>query len=321
MSQINALLKRFNDELLQFPSYVSAYDEIRGLLTLHRETGVSQNLIVLGESGSGKTTLCRNFVSEFPREVLTERDIVPVLYVSIPSAATIASVMEAILHRLGDPSPTTGTVSAKMARVIKLVKALSVELLLLDEAQHIHDRGRQPTQYMVGDALKVLMDEVDIPTVLLGLPRLVQILQVNDQLRRRFSRRRYLQLGQDDDSNVETECLQFFLSLGDCLPVGITCGSYGWPEMANRIYLASDGRVAYIKKLLAGAIRIATERDLSSITPEVLEEAFTKEVWWEGINHLNPFNPGFCFRKLNHANEPFAQASLGTNRGRSRSKD
>lgn len=320
MNEVNATLQRFNDELLLFPSYVAAYEEIKGLLSLHRETGVAQHLIVLGESGTGKTTLCHNLLAEYPRESVIERDIVPVLHVAIPPAATIASLMEAILRRLGDPSPTSGTVSVKMARVIKLIKALSVELVLIDEAQHIHDRGKLPSQYLVGDAIKSLMDDIGIPTILLGLPRLAQLLQVNDQLRRRFSRRRYLQLGQDDEANIETECLQFFLSLGDSLPVKISCGSYGWSEMAKRVYYACDGRVAYIKKLLAGAIRITMERGLNEIDPLVLEEAFTTEVWWEGVKELNPFNPAFVFRRLNQANEPFEQVGPGAARTVSRRK-
>ena len=39
------------------------------------------------------------------------------------------------------------------------------------------------------DWLKHLIDEVGVPTVLLGLPRLESLLQINEQLRRRFSRR------------------------------------------------------------------------------------------------------------------------------------
>ena len=318
MDTIYAVLERFNYDLLQFPAYVAAFNDIDGLLRLHRETGVSQHLLVLGESGTGKTTLCEDFVARYPRVALVERDLVPVLHIPIPPAATISSVTEAMLGRLGDPSPSVGTVSAKTARAIKLARALSVECLLLDEAQHIRDRGLLPTQYLVGDWLKTIMDEIDVPTVLLGLPRVGQLLQVNDQVRRRFSRRRYLQMGQSDDISVEAECMQLLLSLGDNFPIPVSCGSFGWREMAQRVYYACDGRVAYIKKLLAGAIRIALERDLSQVSPETLEEAFSSEVWWEGVGELNPFNPRFQFRRLIRVNEPFEQALQAPYRARQR---
>lgn len=310
MNLIYSALERLNEDLLQFPAYVAAFKDIEGLLRLHRETGLAQNLLVLGESGTGKTTLCKDFTTRYPRIILPERDILPVLHVSIPSAATIAGVADVMLSSLGDPCPS-GTVSAKTARAIKLAKAVSVELLLFDEAQHIQDRGGLPTQYLVGDWLKTVMDEIAVPTVLLGLPRVERLLQVNDQLRRRFSRRRHLQMGETEGSDIEQECLQLFLSLGDSIPQGISCGNFGWDEFGQRVFYASDGRVAYVKKLLAGAVRIAMERELFEIGPQVLEEAFTQEVWWEGVNQLNPFNPAFIFRKLNRVNEPFELGQLG----------
>lgn len=318
MNSIYPVLRRFNEDLLQFPSYVDAFNEIAGLLRLHRETGISQNLLVLGESGTGKTTLCRDFVTRHPQLVLSERDVIPVLHVPIPPAATIASVTEAMLSRLGDPAPTMGTVSAKTARAVKLARAVSVELLLFDEAQHIQDRGKLPSQYLVGDWLKTVMDEIGVPTVLLGLPRVNQLLQVNEQVRRRFSRRRYLQMGQNGESSVESECLQLFLSLGENFPIPLTCGNFGWNEMAQRVYFACDGRVAYIKKLLSGSIRIALERDSNRVDPGILEAAFTTEVWWEGVGPLNPFNEKFQFRRLNRTSEPFEQVLSNNVRSRVR---
>jgi hypothetical protein len=316
MNAIYAILERFNEDLLLFPSYVAAFNDIEALIKLYRGAGVAQHLLVLGETGTGKTTLCRDFVTRYPRIVLSERDVLPVLHVSIPSAATIASVTEAMLSKLGDPSPTFGTVSTKTARAVKLARALSVELFLIDEAQHIQDRGRLPTQYLVGDWLKTVMDELNVPTVLLGLPRVGQLLQVNEQVRRRFSRRRYLQMGQSGETSIEAECLQLFLSLGDSFPIPIRAGDFGWDDMARRVYYASDGRVAYIKKLLAGAIRLAFERDSDCIDVRVLQEAFITEVWWEGVEQLNPFSEKFQFRRLNRPGEPFEQALAGRTVGK-----
>jgi DNA transposition AAA+ family ATPase len=319
MDTIYTILERFNEDLLQFPSYVAAFNDIEALLKLYRGAGLAQHLLVLGETGTGKTTLCRDFLTRYPRMMFRERDVVPVLHISIPPAATIASVTETMLAKLGDPSPTAGTVSAKTARAVTLARALSVELLLIDEAQHIQDRGRLPTQYLVGDWLKTVMDELNVPTVLLGLPRVGQLLQVNEQVRRRFSRRRYLQMGQCGETSIEAECLQLFLSLGDSFPTPIRAGNFSWDEIAQRVYYASDGRVAYIKKLLAGAIRIALERELDCIDATVLQEAFIAEVWWEGVEQLNPFSEKFQFRRLIRVGEPFEQTLIGRARASERS--
>lgn len=37
----------------------------------------------------------------------------------------------------------------------------------------------------------------------------------------------------------------------------------------------------------------------------LLEQAFTRYVWADGVNELNPFNTDFVFRRLNQASEPF----------------
>jgi hypothetical protein len=302
-------LKRFDEEYIPFPPFIAAASLVEANITQYRETGLAQHLLVLGESGTGKSSLCRWIGEKYPRTVLLDRDLVPSLIVSVPPAATIASVAEAMLARLGDPSPATGSISAKTARVITLCRACRIEVVLFDEAQHIHDRGQVATHYMVGDWLKNLIDEMGVPTVFLGLPRLENLLQVNEQLRRRFSRRLRLALGQSDTETVDTECLQLFVTLGSCLPLPLSKGDHTWSELGRRLYYASDGRVAYIKRLLAGALRHAMETEASQIGPTQLERVFTEEIWWEGIGALNPFNPAFEFRRLDRGNEPFERGS------------
>lgn len=303
-------LRRFDEEYIPFPPFVAAVDAIKANLALFRETGIPKHLLVLGESGAGKSSLCRWVEQQYPRFVLPDRDVLPVLIVPVPPAATIASMASAMLEKLGDPASATGTVSAKTSRVITLCRACRVEMVLFDEAQHIHDRGKTATHYMVGDWLKSLIDQTGVPIVFLGLPRLEQLLQVNEQLRRRFSHRIRLALGQSDKDSIHSECLQLFRSLGSCLPIPLSCGNYDWDELGMRLYYSSDGRVAYIKKLLASALRYALETEAGEIGPALLEQAFTDELWWEGVGKLNPFNSAFEFRRLDRGNEPFECGSF-----------
>lgn len=309
--EIFIALRRFDDEYIPFPPFVVASQAIESNLALFKNTGIAHHLLVLGDSGTGKSSLCRWILTQHPRFAMPDRDVIPVLVVSIPSAATIGSVAEAMLAQMGDPSPVFGSVSSKTARVITLSRACRVECVLFDEAQHIHDRGKAATHYMVGDWLKSLIDQMAVPTVFMGLPRLEQLLQVNEQLRRRFSRRLRLALGQSDADSIHNECLQLFISLGTCLPIQLSSGSYSWQEMGMRLYYSSDGRVAYIKKLLAGALKYAMEMELQEIGPAALEHVFTDEVWWEGVGKLNPFNPAFEFRRLDRGNEPFERGKYG----------
>ena len=217
-------------------------------------------MLVTGEAGTGKSSLCRWLAHQHPLRVLPERDVVELLITAIPPAASIASIASTMLVALGDPSAGVGTISQKTHRVVTLCRGCGVEMLLFDEAQHLQDRGDTKTHYMVGDWLKHLIDELAVPTVLLGLPRLENVLQINDQLRRRFSSRRRLAVGQSDTDSIETECLQLFLSLTSLIDIPVSSHPYSAQEMGVRLYYASDGRVAYIKKLLFAALRCALER-------------------------------------------------------------
>ena len=305
-------LARFKSEYLSFPPFARAMDEVESLLQLYRQTGIAKNLLIQGESGTGKTTLCLALKQKYPQVSLEDRDLIPVLHVPIPPAATIAGTLEAMLAKLGDPSPGSGTISAKTARAIKLAKACGVELILFDEGQHVQDRGRLPTQYLVGDCLKMIIDEVAVPTVLLGLPRVEMLLRVNEQLRRRFTRRVQMALGQDEKFPLHMECLQLFTSLAPALPVPLTFGGYDWNEFGHRLHAATDGRVGYVKVLLLASIGLVFRHDLKEISPRELETAFTEEIWDAGIGPLNPFNERFEFRQLHRVGEPFERAVPAT---------
>jgi hypothetical protein len=316
--EIYNVLKQFDGECIPFPPFVRALQSIEESLSLYRETGIAERSLIYGEAGSGKSTLCKTIVHRHPRYSRPDQDILPVLAISIPAAGNISSVAEEMLRVLGDPSPNRGTISAKTMRVVTLCRACKVELLLLDEAQHIYDRGAVTSHYKVGDWLKGLIDQLDVPVVLLGLPKLQQLLQVNEQLRRRFGKHMSLVLGQSGAETIENECLQLFITLGASLPVGLSSGNYSWQEMGLRLHYASDGRVHFIKRLLYSGLKQALLNSEDRIHPETLEQAFMDEVFWEGTGALNPFNPNFEFRKLDRANEPF---QVGNNAVGSRRPD
>jgi type II secretory pathway predicted ATPase ExeA len=299
------LLAHFESQYLPFPPFVAAKDAIEADLELFRQSGLARHMLVLGEAGTGKTSLCRWLVMRYPMRRLSEGDRIPVLRIQIPPAATIIGICDAFLRALGDPSPNQGTTTAKSQRVVTLCRNCGVELMLVDEAQHLQDRGSAKTHYQVADFFKNLIDEISVPTVMLGLPRLVELLQTNDQLRRRFSRRIWLALGQSETDSIETECLQLFLSLASLIDVPVRSAPFGPGEMGRRIYFACDGRVAYVKKILFSALRRSLEQGHDVIDAELLQRAFSEEIWPEGTGPLNPFHNDFAFRRLDRGGEPF----------------
>lgn len=309
-----AQIKDFERQYIPFPTFVAATNAIEANLKLFQETGIAKNLLIIGEPGTGKTSLCKWLKRKHPVVKLFDRDKTEVLIVKIPPAATVPGIIDAMLKELGDPWCQKGSITDKTARVVTLCKECGVEFMIFDEAQHLYDRGDTRTHYMVGDWFKHLIDEVGVPSGLIGLPRAEQILLTNDQLRRRFSRRLSLALGQSDTDSVETECLQLYMSLVTLLNIPVSAHPFGAQEMGRRLYYASDGRVGYIKKLMSAALMCALEKDMEVIDAEILEAAFTVEIWSQGIGKLNAFNPTFEFRRLDRQDEPFQMAQLASRR-------
>lgn len=301
-------IKQLQDAYLMFPAFQTAFGQIEENLKLYRATGVAQNLLVLGESGTGKTSLSRLFIERYPKQILPERDLMPVLHICVPAAATIAETVEAVLAQLGDHEPERGTVSVKTARAVKIARGCGAEMLLFDEAQHIQDRGRTHSQYFVGDWLKSFMDALGLPVTLLGLPRIQVLLQVNEQLRRRFTHRLSLsviQAGSNDDISLE-----LFTSLANALTLPLDPKPYSWRELGTRLHYATDGRIAYVKQLLVSAYSHAVNQSDASISVQVLALAFTTAIWPSGIGALNPFHADFTFRALDRLGEPFQMGEM-----------
>lgn len=299
-------LEKFNAEYIQFEVFQKAFSVIEDNLSLYRQTGIAENILILGESGSGKTSLCHLIQKLYPRYALPERDVVTVLIVSIPANVTEASIVSTMLTVLGHPLPYQGSVTRRTAAFVTLAKACGVEMILFDEAQHLHDRGQDRSKTKVSDWLKQLIDALEIPIVFLGLPRTKSLLIVNDQLKRRFSKTIFLSLEYQHTEDLSKQCLQMLLSLSQTFPVRIVAGEYGWDEFSIRLYYATDARISYIKKLMAKLLKFALEAEYEEVSPDDFEMIYKQEIWWEAEGELNPFHPKFAFRRLDRGGEPFA---------------
>ena len=55
---IHNALEKFNAEYIQFEVFQKAFTAIEDNLSLYRQTGIAENLLVVAESGCGKTSLC-----------------------------------------------------------------------------------------------------------------------------------------------------------------------------------------------------------------------------------------------------------------------
>lgn len=306
--QRQALLA-FRRETIMFPKFEEAYSRVSEILEQYRQIGLAGTIAVYGESGCGKTTVCKVIEGENPRVVDAERDVVPVLYASIPAMASIGSVAESLLTKLKDPLPSKGTTSALTNRIVKQIEGCGVCLVILDELQHVHDRGQSPSIYRVTDWIKEVLDKIACSVALVGIPRAEMLVETNDQYRRRFSASVALDRMTLESSESEADFVALVEGMIEALP--LECDLNLDPESrltVERLYHATDGRVGYLASLLYRALLLAFLSDARSVSRATLERAFIEQIWRNGVGKLNPFHNDFCGRRLDKPGEPYAEA-------------
>lgn len=289
--------------IIEHPVFVDATRQIALLHLRKKQAGVFGGLLITGQSGSGKSTLARSYQEYFPRDESGDRTIIPVLTVAVPESPTVKSLAEAVLIALGDPNAAKGTKEEKTHRVKHYLKECKVELIIFDEFHHFLDGGRFSQALNVTDWLKLLMDDAAIPIVLLGLPRSIQVLRLNPQLRRRFSSPFYLRPFSFGSRLRQLEFRGFLKKVHSSLP--LECPPLHEANLAKKFYFASHGLVDYIARIIDRAVWIAGDIGAPGLSEKLLAESFRETVWRDAPDNLNPFEPKASLRYLDKPGEPF----------------
>lgn len=291
----------------RFKEILSAIDDCHHLSNLKDEP---ECLFLKGETGAGKTTILKSYAQNYPRCETPLGTEVRLLSITIPSPATVKSLVTKLLWELGDPAYEKGTVSNQTIRLIGLMKDCGVELVFLDEFQHFIDRDSAKVLQTVSDWLKDLILDTKVPMVLIGLPEAEAVFHVNCQLSRRFANRHNLNpFCWDDDSGKEFRT--FLHAIESQLPL-IGDSNLAAEEMALRFYYASDGIVAYVMKLIRNGTYLALKQGQEKIDSSVLAIAFNKHVLADKPHKKNPFLTDDIFQLVSDSEEV---VELGTKVG------
>jgi hypothetical protein len=283
--------------VIKHPSFNDAYQLIKEAYHFKVQTGMAQNYLVVGPSGTGKTHLSEFLAKEFTASENDNGKNIPLLAVEIPSTPTIKNLAEEILVQLGDPLYYRGSAIQKTTRILQLIIACQIKLIIFDEMHHFVDQGRKKAPAEVADWLKSLINKSQVSTVLMGLEHTQTILDINEQLRRRFSRRIDLKPFDLTCPTSRGHFLGIIKKFDEALalPSPLDLQQEG---IARQLHFATNGLMGYMVKLMLGAFQIAKSLSLPAIDRHSLEQAFSEHVWVEGVGKLNPFNPQFIGERL-----------------------
>lgn len=261
-------------------------------------------LVIIGDTGTGKTTLIENFVQSLPRVEHPEFTEVPVLYVEVPARCSVKMLAALMLRTLGSPFWNRGDEVDRTDQLVTLLKACKVRMIIIDEVNHLADRGSEKSHYHVGDWIKQLIRSSRLPIVLAGTPAAEILWNTNEQLADRFREQIVLQpLGMEGNKFWELRSvLGAFLGLMK----GIPCIEITEEAHARRIAFATAGRLRDVRRLLVRAVEIAATQPRFAITRSTLAQAFLQVIYRDAPEKRNPFSPKFNGLPLTKPGEPFA---------------
>lgn len=278
----------------------------------------SRNEMVAGtyfaNSGYGKSTIIRMYLERqvvdecyerglFTRDTSRERVLDRqrlVLHLSLPSATKMKSLMQGLLVALGDPCPDQGpNVDAQIYRAGKLMRKHKVELLIIDEVDHLRvppprDTTKRDEATSVHNHLKNLLIE-GYPIMFVGIPEAREKLFGEDQM---LERDLYpISPEPLDYSNAK----DFQLLMDFAADLGISLREKGimrdWSDFLSGdtlqcFFLAGKGLLGSMVRLLWKSAEIAFEDGAMRVERKHLEKATDTFAIRKKYIDYNPFREG-----------------------------
>ena len=181
----NEDIKKYLAEPIFHPTFNQVYKHMHKAFSSYGRTPAS--CYIIGDSGVGKTTLAKVMYNEIiaNTEPNPDANIISVVMIKLAPGALPDEVRKDILAELGvDASGYSG----RNLRILleNQLKVCGVRLIIFDEFQHLVRQYDKDVNRNACNFIKNLIDDIEIPVVLLGTPKGKKLFKLFDELRTRF---------------------------------------------------------------------------------------------------------------------------------------
>jgi hypothetical protein len=241
-----------------------------------REEAEPTCVTIVGTPGVGKSELLKKYHrNSLPIEDVEDGCIVrstPVLYLSLRESLTVTDVADlAMVELMGARAPQGPRVRKTL--FVEQLKLRRVELFIIDEAQHVLERGAEKTRSTTRDWIKSLCKATNIPVVLAGMPWIDPIVDEDEQLAQLTPYRFELSRFKYATAAEQRGFSKFLNELDACLPFD-ELSLLGEPDRARRLHLATGGILRPLCQILRVAAARAIDERARCIRDQDLAYAF-----------------------------------------------
>ncbi|MBN1220303.1 MAG: TniB family NTP-binding protein [Anaerolineae bacterium] len=307
-----------HDTLIRYPRFQELHEDIEMCKELSKSSGEPHCMSLEGPTGAGKTTMIQDYARQFARYETPEGIKIPILYMETPSPVTVKGLAMKMLEAMGDPAAHKGTQTSMDSRLVHFIQHCEIELVVLDDFQHLIDSETEKILAKVSNWLKVLIKETGVPFLVVGIEGKVElILKSNSQLSRLFAVREELQRFQWNPSTPETiqEFANFVQATEEVVGRKLPWRSDSDADLLYRLHYATDGVIANLMNLMRGTALLAQKQGRDKLDLDILAAVFEKRLAKHLYKKTNPFKKEWGERFTPPQELPTDQPNATTKRG------
>jgi len=264
---------------IEHTSYGDTYEALSRAYDSIGHTATPLCLLITGDTRTGKSTVVGDFLDQHVPKRVDHRLVRSVVYAVTPANASVKSLLESLLRGLGDPFWNKGSQTNMTQRLLSMLDAVECRMIVLDEFQHLCDKGQKLSIHKTADWLKVLIEGRRYGLVAVGLPIAASVVNGNIQLASRFDSELRMPAF---DWCCKTSAAEFrgILRQFQSELEPFVLPNLSSAEMGLRMYLATAGRIGLVAKLLDRAVRDAVYEGRLEIRLENLATAYRSSIWF-----------------------------------------
>lgn len=296
-----ASFKRFT---IGHPAYNLAIETIYKSIEATSLRGEAAGALLMGVPGTGKTRVCSHITSGYQENSIEHSEfdvdkLQPVVYCTVPNNCTVKGLIVSLLMALG-AERVYGDATSLEHRLRALLERHQTRLIILDELQHMLQKGSQASKRGVCDCIKDISDYFSGELLLAGTPDFEKVIAEHSALSGRFPYRakltefslatpihqaEYMGLLAAFDSEIRSS-MKFaeMVSLTDA-------------EMALAIYILTRGNLRGIRTILYAALSQALTRSDGNFTRKDFSLNYSHTPRELRLSSNNPFD--MTYKQLN----------------------